>query len=529
MMVIIGLDGQIKKIVMNGGVLSTTNTTISASWGSITGTLSAQTDLQSQLDSKLDLDGGNANTDIDINSYSFNAKSLHVKGTGGAGHLGLKHQSGSITASTSESTLGANSTGNPVWKNDGNAIQNIMLENAIISGATKTKITYDAKGLVTGGADATTADIADSTGKRYVTDAQLTVINNTSGTNSGNETTSTLGVTINGAAAAVPNDTDLVATVDTSVVKKITWTNVKAFLKTYFDSIYQAAGSYLTSANISDTAYGASWDGDTTTAPSKNAIYDKIQTMGGTGTVTDFIFTDGGGFDGTVSTSTTTPTLSIALQANNNFVTDAEKTVIGNTSGTNTGDQTSIVGITGTIAQFNTSCSDADFATLAGAESLTNKKLGSLTTNGFVKTSGSDGTLSVDTSTYLVNTSTAGVGTSPTATQTDTVTHSLGRTPVIIRIYGMSQFTSNAAATPTPVSTGIWCSSGNRCIYQAYNTAAITTTQNAATSTTFAVNIQTGANSFVTGVIQNVGATTFDIAWTETGTAVAKVYMWEAQ
>lgn len=39
-------------------------------------------------------------------------------------------------------------------------------------------------------------------------------------------------------------------------------------------------------------------------------------------------------------------------------------------------------------------------ATLAGAESLTNKKLGSLTSDGFVKTSGGDGTLSVDTTTY---------------------------------------------------------------------------------------------------------------------------------
>lgn len=61
-------------------------------------------------------------------------------------------------------------------------------ENASITGATKTKITYDAKGLVTSGADATTADIADSSNKRYVTDAQLTVIGNTSGTNSGNQT-----------------------------------------------------------------------------------------------------------------------------------------------------------------------------------------------------------------------------------------------------------------------------------------------------------------------------------------------------
>jgi hypothetical protein len=29
-----------------------------------------------------------------------------------------------------------------------------------------------------------------------------------------------------------------------------------------------------------DTAYGISWDGDTTTAPSKNAVYDKIETLG---------------------------------------------------------------------------------------------------------------------------------------------------------------------------------------------------------------------------------------------------------
>jgi hypothetical protein len=40
-------------------------------------------------------------------------------------------------------------------------------------------------------------------------------------------------------------------------------------------------------------------------------------------------------------------------------------------------------------------------ATLAGTESLTNKKLGSLTTNGFVKTGSGDGTLSVDTANYV--------------------------------------------------------------------------------------------------------------------------------
>jgi hypothetical protein len=77
--------------------------------------------------------------------------------------------------------------------------------NTAITGATKTKVTYDSKGLITSGADATTADIADSLNKRYVTDANLTVIGNTSGVNTGDQTLSGLGgvpttrtLTING-------------------------------------------------------------------------------------------------------------------------------------------------------------------------------------------------------------------------------------------------------------------------------------------------------------------------------------------
>jgi hypothetical protein len=66
--------------------------------------------------------------------------------------------------------------------------------NTPITGATKTKITYDSDGLVTAGADATTADIADSTNKRYVTDADLIKLSNTSGTNTGDQT-SIVGIT----------------------------------------------------------------------------------------------------------------------------------------------------------------------------------------------------------------------------------------------------------------------------------------------------------------------------------------------
>jgi len=115
-------------------------------------------------------------------------------------------------------------------------------ENAAITGATKTKITYDAKGLVTAGADATTADIADSTNKRYVTDANLTVIGNTSGTNTGDQilpTRDSLGL-----------DTD-----DTVTFANLSGTNTgdetQTTIKTKLGAASSSADGYLTSTDWS--------------------------------------------------------------------------------------------------------------------------------------------------------------------------------------------------------------------------------------------------------------------------------------
>lgn len=51
------------------------------------------------------------------------------------------------------------------------------LTNNNITGATKTKVTYNADGLVTSGIDATTADINDSVNRRYSTDTEKTNYN----------------------------------------------------------------------------------------------------------------------------------------------------------------------------------------------------------------------------------------------------------------------------------------------------------------------------------------------------------------
>jgi hypothetical protein len=113
-------------------------------------------------------------------------------------------------------------------------------ENTAITGATKTKVTYDQKGLVTAGADATTADIADSTNKRYVTDAQLVVIGNTSGTNTGDNATNSQ---YSGLAASKEDVSNKSTSVTTDQASNTKYPSVKA--------VYDwAVGLFATIANL---------------------------------------------------------------------------------------------------------------------------------------------------------------------------------------------------------------------------------------------------------------------------------------
>ena len=94
-------------------------------------------------------------------------------------------------------------------------------------------------------------------------------------------------------------------------------------------------------------------------------------TITGTGTASDpYVINSSGG--GTVSSvfgrigavvavSGDYDTSLVPDTADKRYVTDAQLVVIGNTSGVNTGDQTSIVGITGTKAQFDAAVTDGNF------------------------------------------------------------------------------------------------------------------------------------------------------------------------
>jgi hypothetical protein len=102
--------------------------------------------------------------------------------------------------------------------------------------------------------------------------------------------TSTIGAAINGATSATPNDTDLVMSVDTSVAKKNTWTQIKAFLKTYFDSLYQTkftdventqtiTGTSITLPNTPTFIYGVFMNGQRLTLTTDYTISTNTITL----------------------------------------------------------------------------------------------------------------------------------------------------------------------------------------------------------------------------------------------------------
>ena len=183
--------------------------------------------------------------------------------------------------------------------------------NTAITGATKTKITYDSKGLVTVGADATTADIAASTNKNYVTDAQQTVITNTSGTNTGDQT--------------------LANTSDSS--------SHTATLSATGGSIKLVEGS-----NITLTTTGTTADGIIT-----------IASTGGGGTVTSVaaltLGTSGTDLTSSVANSTTTPVITLnvpdASATARGVISTSPQTIAGDKTftGTTSGITKSMVGL----------------------------------------------------------------------------------------------------------------------------------------------------------------------------------------
>lgn len=165
-------------------VLSVTSSSNSV-WGSITGTLSNQTDLQSALDSKYDTSNPDGYiTTASLTPYLTIADAVLTyepllgytpyNSTNPSGYITI---SSVITSHLDLSNIGTNT--------------HIQIDSHIANTSNPHSVTKTQVGLsnVPNTDCTSTANISDSTNKRFVTDVNLTVIGNTSGTNTGDNAT----------------------------------------------------------------------------------------------------------------------------------------------------------------------------------------------------------------------------------------------------------------------------------------------------------------------------------------------------
>ncbi|MCB8994768.1 MAG: hypothetical protein H6538_04090 [Bacteroidales bacterium] len=182
-------DGEVKTSDLADNAVTYGKLQNASSTSKILGSSDATTAIQ-----ELSLGSGLSLTGTTLSSSGLGGTVTNVSVNTANGFAGTVSNSSTTPAITLSTTV----TG--ILRGDGTSISaaaggtDYVIPNAAITGSTRTKITYDAKGLVTAGADATTADINASTDRNYVTDAQQTVISNTSGVNTGDQT-SIVGIT----------------------------------------------------------------------------------------------------------------------------------------------------------------------------------------------------------------------------------------------------------------------------------------------------------------------------------------------
>jgi hypothetical protein len=380
----------------------------------------------------------------------------------------------------------------------------VAANSAISAGITKTKISYDEKGLVTAGADATTADIAESTNRNYVTDAQKAgVLSNTSGVNTGDETSSTIKTKLGITTLSGGNTGDQTIT----LTGDITGTGTGTFTST----IANSAVTYAKFQNVGADKLVGSTSSSSSAAPGEVTIGLGLSLTNGTltatgsgGTVTNVnpitLTTEGSTFTSTVTNANTAPTITlnipsasvtgttagllsntdyntfnakvaansgitgatktlitydakglvtsgadattanIAPSTNRNYITDAQSGVLSNTSGTNTGDQT--ITLTGDV----TGTGSGTFTSTIANSAVTYAKIQNIPAAKLLGSISSSevapGAVSIGTGLSLTNGTLTASGTGGTVTNVN---------PIILTTDG-STFTStvsNGTTTPT--------------------------------------------------------------------------------
>ena len=308
-----------------------------------------------------------ATTDVDLGTHVLNAQALHVKGTAGAGHLGLKHQTATPTGSANESLIFADVNGNLGWLND-NLYLTTLVSNANTANRSYTfpnasgtlALTSDISYPVTsvfGRTGAVTAQSGDYTttlvteGTRlYYTDTRArAALSFTAGSGAYNSTTGVITIPTNN--NQITNGAGYITLTSLSAGTGISYNNLTGVISStitqYTDAMARAAISGGTGISYNSTtgvitntitqytdALARAAISLTTTGTSGAATYNSTTgvlnipqyTDAYTGTVTSVAMTVPTGLSVSGSPITTSGTLAVTLTAGYSIPTTASQT-----------------------------------------------------------------------------------------------------------------------------------------------------------------------------------------------------------
>ena len=268
-----------------------------------------------------------ATQDVDLGAFKLNAQSLHVKGTAGNGHLGLKHQSANATASANEVSLFADSLGNLGWQNG-----NLYLSKFITSANTANRsytfpnatgtiaLTSDLTGYLT--SVTATSPLSSSGG----TTPNITIAQATTSVNG--YLSSTDWTTFNAKESVLTFSSPLVRTTNTISIPVAT-TSVNGYLSSTDWTTFNNKQGTIT-LTTTGTSGAATLVGATLNIPQYTDAY--------TGTVTSVaaltIGTSGTDLSSSVANSTTTPVITLnvptASATNRGALSSADWTTFNN-------------------------------------------------------------------------------------------------------------------------------------------------------------------------------------------------------
>lgn len=308
-----------------------------------------------------------ATTDVDLGIHVLNAQALHVKGTAGAGHLGLKHQTATPTGSANESLIFADVNGNLGWQNDNlylttlvsnanTANRSYTFPNASGTLALTSDISYPVTsvfgrtGAVTAqSGDYTTTLVTEGTNLYYTDSRARAALSFTAGSGAYNSTTGVITIPTN--TSQLTNGANFITLASLSAGTGISYNNttgvITSTITQYTDAMARAAISGGTGISYNSTtgvitntitqytdALARAAISLTTTGTSGAATYNSTTgvlnipqyTDAYTGTVTSVAMTVPTGLSVTGSPITTSGTLAVTLTAGYSIPTTASQT-----------------------------------------------------------------------------------------------------------------------------------------------------------------------------------------------------------